>query len=362
MTENVAAGTTDMPTNGSTENGTAPHIADTSYRGYDGPLNAPLLRWWVVAWATIRNNIGRKRIGFWIIAGFILLVYLVQGVIFYVTNLASQNFGVELNNQSRPYAATIFQAQASIEIWIFAAVLTVGAASIAADNKANALLVYLSKPLTRWDYLIGKWMGVFLLLFALTFIPNLFLYLFFLGTYYNDGFLQQEPWLFGKIFVGSLLSPAIHTSVMLGISAWTKSPRLAGAAYAALFFILGIALDNVARVISAGDKDYQKGATLALVRNAGIDGLGSGISQTLYDVDPMQVIMQRRSQRRARGRRNTQNNPTTPERPLTEREERALRELERPPLSPLLLLGALYVVLPLSAAAVRIRAVEIVKG
>ncbi|GAB4467948.1 MAG: hypothetical protein OHK0029_40050 [Armatimonadaceae bacterium] len=329
----------------------APHIADTSYRTYEGPLQSHALRWWAVALATIKANVNRKKFGFWIIVAFVFILYLVQGIIFYVTNNASQNLGINLLNQTRPYATTLYTAQSSVEIWIFVAALTVGAASISADNRSNALLVYLSKPITRIDYLLGKWVGVFLLLFALTLVPSLLMYLFFLGTYYNDGFLKEEPLLFWKMLVGSVLSPAIHTSLILGISAWTKTPRLAGAVYAALYFIAGIALDNVARVVAASDPEYEKGTTLAIVRNAGIDGVGAGISMNLYDVEPLQIVQQRRSRRR----RNR-------DRPLSEREQQMLRELERPPVAPLITFWLVYLTLPVGAAALRVRAVEVVKG
>jgi len=44
--------------------------------------------------------------------------------------------------------------------------LVVGAGAIAADNRSNALMVYLSKPITKGDYLLGKWMGIFLAIFS----------------------------------------------------------------------------------------------------------------------------------------------------------------------------------------------------
>jgi ABC-2 type transport system permease protein len=212
-----------VPANGEV----TPTIADVSYRNYDGPLIAHALRWWVVAWATIRQSFSKSKAGYWVIFAFVAIGYLARGVFFYFGRVATQATGMNLLGEENAYATTLYGAQSAAEILLFATALTVGAGSIAADNRANALLVYLSKPITRLDYLIGKWMGIFLLLLAMVLGPNLLMYLFFVGTFTQEGFLKDNPYLFFQMLLSSVISPAIYASLMLGFSA---APSGGGAA------------------------------------------------------------------------------------------------------------------------------------
>jgi ABC-2 type transport system permease protein len=156
---------------------------------------------------------------------------------------------------ANPYALSLYQGLTSTHLLVVIAAITIGAGVIAADNRANALLVYLSKPLTRIDYLIGKWMGVFLLLAALTLTPALLLFLFFAVAYNSDGFLKDNPTLILRVIAVSLLPAAFHASLILGFSAWSKTPRLAGALYAALYFVTGILAGAIGSVLLQKDTE-----------------------------------------------------------------------------------------------------------
>ncbi|MDX1934690.1 MAG: ABC transporter permease subunit [Capsulimonadales bacterium] len=324
-------------------------IADTSYRHYEGPRNLHSVRFRVVALSTIRQNVNRTRLGFWIPAGFILLTYFIFGAIFYVTQSVRQ-FGVTIpGDTGNPYALTLYQGLVSIDLFLFAAALTVGAGSIAADNRANALLVYLSRPLTRRDYLLGKWLGIFLLLAGLSLVPNLVMYLFFLTAYWKDGFSDQAVGMFGRMLAASLIGPLLHTSLILGFSAWSRSPRLAGAAYAGFYFILSLASGILGEVLLERDTAGRMPQTIAIVSNLSVSGLNRGVAQSLYDVTPQQAVQNfRQGRRRIRRRRVIQEAP--PNMP------------GRPPLAPMAGLTLAIIVLPVGAAAARIRAVEVVRG
>jgi ABC-2 type transport system permease protein len=336
----------------------APTIADTTYRNYDGPLHSQSVRWWVVAVTTLRRAFGRQKIAFWVIAVFIAIFYLWHGISFYISKLAQDNFGVGILNGENLYATVFHNAQTSIGFWVFVAALTIGSSSIAADNRANALMVYLSKPLTRADYLIGKWTGVFLVLLTLVLVPNLLLYAFMLGTYYNDGFGKEALPVLGKLLISSTLAPAVNTSLVIGFSAWSKSPRVAGAVYAAFYLIVAFAVEQVGQVVASRDRDNKNPRTLAVVRNSSVGGVSAGISMNLYNVTPQQILMV--TDRLGR-RRN---------RPLTEkeqqrrmrREENLMREIARPPVGPVLLIALAYFGVPILLTVQKIRAVEVIKG
>ncbi|MBC8139482.1 MAG: ABC transporter permease subunit [Fibrella sp.] len=326
----------------------APSIADVSYRTYDGELRNRSARWWTITLATLRT--GAKKLGYWIPAGIVLLIYLISGLVFYFTRNARAQFGAE--EPANQYAVFLSQGLSGTGLLLFIAALTVGAGSIAADNKANALLVYLSKPITRLDYLVGKWVGVFLLLAGLSFVPALLMYLFFLVAYSGDGFLKDNPTLILRLVAATLFPAALHTSLVMGFSALSKSPRLAGSLYAAFYFVSLIVAVTASQLMLSRDTGGKNGATTALVASLSVPGINDGLAQHLYDLTPKQIAQNNGGRRRNRRRRAGAEEET----PLP------IVTAERPPLVPLLLIGGALIALPIGIAAARVRAVEVVRG
>lgn len=335
-----------------------PKIADISYRNYDGPLITHALRWWVMAWTTIRQGFIKAKIGYWIIFAIIAFIYIGHSIYFYFGFVFNKATGMNFLGEQNAFATTFYGAQGWSEILLFVAALLMGSGSIASDNRANALLVYLSKPITRTDYLVGKWVGIFLPLLALRLLPNVLLYLFFVGTFIDDGFLKDNPKLFLQMFVASFISPAIYTSLIMGFSAWSKTSRIAGAIFAAFYFILIFSVESISRVVAARDLDNKNAQIVTLIRSASFDRVGAAVTANLYNITPQQELQNERLGRR-RGRRR----PTEKEQErLKELEQDRLKALERPPLAPVALLAGLFIVLPVAAAAVKVRAVEVIKG
>ncbi len=323
----------------------SPSIADVSYRNYDGELRDRSARWWTIAQSTLR--FGFKKLGFWIPAALCLLFYLITGLVFYFTRNVQQQFGSA--GQTNTYAVALNQGLTGTSLLLFVAALTIGAGVIAADNKANALLVYLSKPITRIDYLVGKWMGVFLLLGAFALLPALLLYLFFLVAYSGEGFIKEEPTLILRVLAATLIPAALHTSLIMGFSAMSKSPRLAGSLYAAFYFVSLIVTVTAGELMQSRDKANVNARTTALVRHLSVDGVTSGLAEHLYKITPQQI-----AQSGGRARRRNR-------RPRTQ-EPVAAVTAQRPPLYPLLLIGGAMIALPIGIAAMRVRAVEVVRG
>ena len=126
-------------------------IADLSYRNYDGPMTSPQARWWSIAKQSIQ--IGVKRKFFSTLAILSAAFYFILLIVFYFVDLASPATAeigaknpvlllVKWNEQ-------FLNAFSTSQIWLFLVALLLGAGTIANDNRANALLVYLSKPCTK---------------------------------------------------------------------------------------------------------------------------------------------------------------------------------------------------------------------
>jgi ABC-2 type transport system permease protein len=111
---------------------------------------------------------------------------------------------------------------------------------IANDLRTGAILVYLSRPLTRRDYVIGK-LGVPMALnLAVTLVPGLLLYAAALGLA-PDQFLKWDlVWIGPAVVLHSLVISLVVSLLVLAVSALSSSARVAGLAFFGLVFGLEV--------------------------------------------------------------------------------------------------------------------------
>jgi ABC-type transport system involved in multi-copper enzyme maturation permease subunit len=208
-------------------------IHDQSYRRYSGVRAALGRSWTVIAWAGIRNMI-RKR-AFMGLMLFAWLPFIVRAVQIYV----SANFPQAA--VFAPTAETFREFLEQQDFFVFVVTIYVGAGLIANDRRANALQIYLAKPMMRSEYIAGKAAILFVFLSLVTLAPALLLLLLqvmFAGSF---TFLSNNLFLFPAIIVASLLQVLLATFTMLALSALSKSSRYVGILYAgALFFTAAI--------------------------------------------------------------------------------------------------------------------------
>lgn len=314
-------------------------IADLSYRHYDGPLHSRRVRGGIIALSTVRLALRNK--WFYMLALGAFIPYVFNGVQYYFASLVAKGdpTGGALNpmaamvNSEKPFATLFYKSFAGWEmLYLFAIALLVGAGGIAADNRANALQVYLSKPITKADYLLGKWLGVFLVVAGAALLPALLTFAVLGMTYVDEGFFKNEPWLIGRVLVSCLIPAVTHASLVLGFSAWSRSPRIAGAMYAGFYFVVDIVV-----TILWGALYGMHMSRGVLLRHLTVSGVITGLAQNVYDVSlKMPAVVRRRSLETI--------------------------TLNPPNASILLAVGVLACVLALLAAYWRVRAVEVVKG
>lgn len=321
-------------------NAPASPIADLSYRNYDGPLHTRAARWWVVTMGGLRH-LPLKPL-FWICVILAMMPYLIFAFMLYLralTHGANPMMGAGagmLGLAPEKYAVSFYQALNNQCFFLFLLSLLVGSGAIAADNRANALQVYLSKPITKGDYVLGKWMSIFLRVYAVALAPALMLYVFCLLSFSNDGFWAQDHWLILRVIVATAIPAALYASLLLGFSAWSKTPFMAAAFYAALYFISGVIALTVAHY---GIKFHGAMSHGVLIRSLSLEGIITGLAQNVYAVD-----LQRLVARRSEG--------MMPE----------VMVIHPPPLWPVLAAAVGLAALGLAAARMRVRAVEVVRG
>lgn len=114
--------------------------------------------------------------------------------------------------------------------------LATGASAIASDFASGAFTIYLSKPISRLDYVLGKAMPVAGAVSAVTLAPALALLLLHLSLAPDFELLSKAPWLPLAVTAYSLFLALYFTLSVLAVSSLCRSGRVAGAGFAALVF------------------------------------------------------------------------------------------------------------------------------
>src|SRR5688572_33196804 len=123
-------------------------IHDQGYRRYGGRREPDGRRWWVIARAGIQERIRERRfIGLLLFAWAPFIVRAVQ--MYVAANFSQATF-------LAPSAETFREYLDQQSIFVFFVTIYVGSGLIANDRRANALQIYLSKPLTHVEYIAGK--------------------------------------------------------------------------------------------------------------------------------------------------------------------------------------------------------------
>lgn len=203
-------------------------IHDQSYRRYGGGKVAPGRAWAIIARNGIMNMV-RKR-AFLGLMLFAWLPFLVRAVQIYVATNFPQA------SMLTPDSSTFRDFLEQQDFFVFVITIYAGAGLIAADRRANALQIYLSKPLMRAEYIAGKAATLFFFILLVTLVPAillLFLQVMFRGSF---EFLRANLFLFPAITVATLLQAIVATFTMLALSSLSKSSRYVGILYAGIIF------------------------------------------------------------------------------------------------------------------------------
>jgi ABC-type transport system involved in multi-copper enzyme maturation permease subunit len=147
--------------------------------------------------------------------------------------------------------ATFRDFLAGQNIFVFFITVYVGAGLIANDKRTNALQIYLSRPLTRGEYIAGKLAILLVFLLLVTWVPAMTLLVLQLLFSGSVEFLRANLYLPFAITAFSFTIAGTASITMLALSSLSKSGRYVGILYTLLIF-LSQALYGVLR-IATGD-------------------------------------------------------------------------------------------------------------
>jgi ABC-type transport system involved in multi-copper enzyme maturation permease subunit len=203
-------------------------IHDQSYRRYRGGKATPGRAWTVIATAGIKGLI-RKRVFLGIML-FALSQFIVRAVQIYISANYPQAAILA------PTAQTFRDFLARQDFFVFIITVYVGAGLIANDRRANALQIYLSKPLMRTEYIFGKLAVLITFLLLVTLVPALLLLLLKIVFDGSFLFLRNNLFLIPAITVASLLQVLLASFTMLALSSLSKSARYVAILYVGITF------------------------------------------------------------------------------------------------------------------------------
>lgn len=204
-------------------------VHDQSYRRYAGQ-RLPMGRAWLVILRThVRALVGRK-----VFLALLLLAWLP----FIVRTV--QIYAVVTYPQARqvlPVNADLFRSFVEFQgIFAFFITVFVGAGLVASDRRANALQVYLSKPLGRGEYVLGKFGVLFVYLAAVTVLPAFLLLAVQMALAGNADLVMNEPRLVPAVFLAAMLRIVVPAITMLALSSLSNSPRYVALMYTGVLF------------------------------------------------------------------------------------------------------------------------------
>ncbi len=206
-------------------------LYDLSYRRFEGPRTSRFHRSFALA-RSAASLLLRRRL-FLLLLAVCWIPAVVRAVQIYVARQfpeAPDFFTIT------PETWRDFLGQQVLFLPVVLVSLASGASAIASDFASGAFTIYLSKPISRFDYLLGKAMPVAGAVSAVTLAPALALLLLHLSLAPDFELLSKAPWLPLAVTAYSILLALYFTLSVLAVSSLCRSGRVAGAGFAALVF------------------------------------------------------------------------------------------------------------------------------
>ena len=206
------------------------------YRAYEGESHSALSRFLVIPRYALRDVFKSKLFTTIFILCFIYP--LVAAILVYLHHNANALAVLQINVvELLPIDRSFFQTFVKVQC-AFAFILTVLAAPplISRDLSNNALPLYLCRPLSRAEYVLGKMAVIVFLLSLVTWIPGLLIF-FFQASLAGLAWLWSNLWMIQAIFSASMVWIILLSLLALAVSSLVKWRVVASGALLGLFFV-----------------------------------------------------------------------------------------------------------------------------
>ena len=224
-------------------------VYEHTYKPYAGPLTPEWSRFLIIPRHAYRDVFRSK-----LFTGFFALCFvcpLVMAILVYLKhNVAALAIFNLKPGDVAPINAAFFQFFTAFQSGLgFLLTVLIGPVLISRDLANNALPLYLCRPFSRAEYVIGKMSVLMILISAITWVPGLLLFAFE-GYLEGGSWLATSYWIAGSIFVVSWVWIILLSLLSVTMSAWVKWRMAASAGLFGLFIIsnvMGLTINTVLR-------------------------------------------------------------------------------------------------------------------
>lgn len=222
-------------------------VYEHKYKPYAGPLTPEWSRFLIIPRHAYRDVFQSK-----LFTGFFALCFvcpLIMAILIYLRHNVAALTAFQLNVRDViSVSPGFFQAFILVQsLLAFLLTVLIGPVLISRDLANNALPLYLCRPFSRADYVIGKMSVLMILISAITWAPGLLLFAF--AAYLEPGsWFASNYWMAGSIFVMSWLWIILLSLLSVTMSAWVKWRMAASAGLFGLFMIsnaMGLTINGV---------------------------------------------------------------------------------------------------------------------
>ena len=229
-------------------------VYDHRYRGWSGERRSGRFRIWTVARFAL-GDLWKSRLALLLFIVALLPPLFFAGMIYLASNvemLTAVGFNVAGEGVDASWMAIDKEPFFWFLVWqsSFAFFLSafIGPTLVAPDLAHNALPLYLSRPLSRSDYILGKLLVLLVPLSAVTWVPGLLL-LGLQTSLAGPGWLGEHWRLVPAVVLGSWIWILLLAVLAIAISAWVKWRPVATGMLFGLFILgeaFGKAIEEIA--------------------------------------------------------------------------------------------------------------------
>jgi ABC-2 type transport system permease protein len=208
-----------------------------TYKAYQGSLTPAWSRFMVLSrygFATLFQS--RPFTAYAVIC---MIPFLIGLTFIYVVNNASVQAIMNVRFGQTPIINNVwFMSFLGFEAFMTFILTAWGAPGMISKDFANhSIQLYLSRPLSRAEYLAGKVSVLGALLSLTTWIPALILFIV-QGSLHGNGWWWQNLWMAGSIVVASLMWIAVVALLAMALAVWVRWRIAATALLLGTFFVL----------------------------------------------------------------------------------------------------------------------------
>lgn len=211
-------------------------VYELTYKQYLGKLTPEWSRFLILPRHALKDVFKSKLFTAFFVLCFVPL--LIEAILIYLHHNVSALAILKVNvRELLPIDNSFFQTFVNLQGgFAFFVALLIGPPLVARDLRNNALPLYLCRPFSRPEYVLGKMSVLLILLSLITWVPQLLLFGF---QSYLEGatWFVDNLWIAGAIFISSVVWILLLALLSQAISALVKWRVVASGALLGLFFI-----------------------------------------------------------------------------------------------------------------------------